>query len=171
MLGCQPNPPTMHAEAIANTPRKVMHIDLTTAKSHTHAHRQPSVTEISLLRVGRLLLLCLPGEPTTMAGRRLARAVKEVVEPAWGPGVRVRTIVGPGQLCLSGSGSGLCVHGMLRRKWWKLKGMAEAGKAGADGDRTNFFMDQRRLQKLWNTHVAGGHRRAHRHLQLIHHHL
>lgn len=29
------------------------------------------MTEISLLRVGRLLIACLPGEPTTMAGRRI----------------------------------------------------------------------------------------------------
>ncbi len=41
--------------------------------------RQPSIVEISVLRVGSFVILCLPGEPTTMAGRRLREAVYDQV--------------------------------------------------------------------------------------------
>lgn len=51
--------------------------------------RQPSIVEISIQRVGAFVILCVPGELTTMAGRRLRQAVKEKVEPAWGPDVQV----------------------------------------------------------------------------------
>ena len=37
--------------------------------------RQPSVVEIQILRVGQFVILCVPGELTTMAGRRLREAV------------------------------------------------------------------------------------------------
>jgi Neutral/alkaline non-lysosomal ceramidase, N-terminal len=51
--------------------------------------RQPAVVEISILRVGQLVLLCVPGEFSTMAGRRLREAVAEAVRHAWGAAVRV----------------------------------------------------------------------------------
>ncbi|KXZ50831.1 hypothetical protein GPECTOR_15g517 [Gonium pectorale] len=38
---------------------------------------QPRVTQITLLRLGRLLIACVPGEFSTMAGRRLKRALAE----------------------------------------------------------------------------------------------
>ncbi|EFJ45823.1 hypothetical protein VOLCADRAFT_63318, partial [Volvox carteri f. nagariensis] len=38
---------------------------------------QPRVTQISLLRLGQLVIACVPGEFTTMAGRRLKRALRE----------------------------------------------------------------------------------------------
>ncbi len=40
-------------------------------------HRQPRVTEVSLLRLGPLLVACLPGEPSTMAGRRIKAALRQ----------------------------------------------------------------------------------------------
>ena len=41
--------------------------------------RQPSVVEIQILRVGQFVILCVPGELTTMAGRRLREAVQTQV--------------------------------------------------------------------------------------------
>ena len=41
--------------------------------------RQPSIVEISVFRAGQLVILSVPGEFTTMAGRRLRRAVYEQV--------------------------------------------------------------------------------------------
>ena len=43
--------------------------------------RQPSVVEIQILRVGQFVILCVPGELTTMAGRRLREAVQASVPP------------------------------------------------------------------------------------------
>ena len=40
---------------------------------------QPAVVEISILRAGQLVILAVPGEFTTMAGRRLRRAVHDAV--------------------------------------------------------------------------------------------
>ena len=45
----------------------------------TDAHRQPAIVEIQILRVGQLVILCVPGELTTMAGRRLREAVHQQV--------------------------------------------------------------------------------------------
>lgn len=42
--------------------------------------RQPSVVDIQILRVGQFVILCVPGEFTTMAGRRLREAVTEKVQ-------------------------------------------------------------------------------------------
>lgn len=41
-----------------------------------HVLRQPAIVEIQILRVGQLVILCVPGELTTMAGRRLREAVQ-----------------------------------------------------------------------------------------------
>jgi hypothetical protein len=49
----------------------------------------PNVVDISLLRIGNLVVACVPGEFTTMAGRRLAAAVREAVAGAWGDDVTV----------------------------------------------------------------------------------
>lgn len=40
----------------------------------------PSVVEVQLLRVGQLFILVVPGEFTTMAGRRLKRVVSEAIK-------------------------------------------------------------------------------------------
>ena len=40
---------------------------------------QPSIVEIQILRAGQLVILCVPGELTTMAGRRLRKAVYDLV--------------------------------------------------------------------------------------------
>lgn len=37
----------------------------------------PSVVETQILRIGNLYLVGMPGEPTTMAGRRMRKAVKD----------------------------------------------------------------------------------------------
>jgi hypothetical protein len=50
----------------------------------------PSVVDVSLLRVGSLVIACIPGEMTTMAGRRLVRAVEDAVGGAWGPKLKAR---------------------------------------------------------------------------------
>ena len=41
--------------------------------------RQPSIVDVQILRVGQLVILCVPGEFTTMAGRRLRDAVADKV--------------------------------------------------------------------------------------------
>lgn len=50
---------------------------------------QPAIVEISVFRVGQFVILCVPGELTTMAGRRLKAAVKDKVQSAWGPEVEL----------------------------------------------------------------------------------
>jgi neutral ceramidase len=45
---------------------------------------EPSVVPISILRVGQLFILGVPGEFTTMAGRRLREAVEKVLVEAGG---------------------------------------------------------------------------------------
>lgn len=50
---------------------------------------QPSIVDVQILRVGQLAILCVPGEMTTMAGRRLRHAVAAKVGDAWGKGLRV----------------------------------------------------------------------------------
>ncbi|SPO20031.1 related to neutral ceramidase [Ustilago trichophora] len=42
----------------------------------------PSIVEVQILRVGRLFILIVPGEFTTMAGRRLKKVVGEAVKKA-----------------------------------------------------------------------------------------
>jgi hypothetical protein len=39
------------------------------------ARRQPAIVDIQILRAGQLVVLCVPGEFTTMAGRRLKEAI------------------------------------------------------------------------------------------------
>jgi hypothetical protein len=46
----------------------------------------PYTVEVQILRVGQLAILSVPGELTTMAGRRLKRAVRSVVRAARGGG-------------------------------------------------------------------------------------
>jgi hypothetical protein len=53
----------------------------------------PSVVDVSLFRIGNFVILNVPGEFTTMAGRRLRAAVREAVEEAWGKDVQVRAWV------------------------------------------------------------------------------
>jgi hypothetical protein len=45
---------------------------------------QPAIVPVSILRVGSLLIVAVPGEFTSMAGRRLRRVVRETVGGAWG---------------------------------------------------------------------------------------
>lgn len=56
----------------------------------------PNIVEVSLLRIGNLAIACMPGEVTTMAGRRLTRALKATVGDSWGPDLQVG-FVGSGQ--------------------------------------------------------------------------
>lgn len=57
---------------------------LDTGNAHIPYEWQPSVVEIQILRVGQFVILCVPGELTTMAGRRLREAVQAQVQPSWG---------------------------------------------------------------------------------------
>ena len=41
--------------------------------------RQPAIVEIQIMRIGQFVILCVPGEFTTMAGRRLREAVAQQV--------------------------------------------------------------------------------------------
>lgn len=45
----------------------------------------PYIVEIHILRLGSFAILAVPGELTTMAGRRLVAAVRSVIADAWGP--------------------------------------------------------------------------------------
>lgn len=47
----------------------------------TFVHRQPEIVPLQVLRIGRLFVLCFPGEITTMAGRRLRESVKKILSP------------------------------------------------------------------------------------------
>ncbi|PNW83601.1 hypothetical protein CHLRE_05g236500v5 [Chlamydomonas reinhardtii] len=54
---------------------------------------QPRITQVSLLRLGHLLVACLPGEPTTMAGRRIKRALAARFAAAASPGEPAPVVV------------------------------------------------------------------------------
>ena len=43
------------------------------------SNRQPAIVDIQILRVGQLVILCVPGEFTTMAGRRIKAAIYDQV--------------------------------------------------------------------------------------------
>jgi neutral ceramidase len=49
----------------------------------------PRTTSVTLLRIGNFVIVCMPGEFTTMSGRRVREAVRAVVAPVWGPDVNV----------------------------------------------------------------------------------
>src|SRR5687768_3832372 len=49
----------------------------------------PYIVEIQILRAGQFIILAVPGELTTMAGRRLVAAVRDVIEDSWGPEVHI----------------------------------------------------------------------------------
>jgi hypothetical protein len=52
-------------------------------------YRQPSIVDIQILRAGQLVILCVPGEFTTMSGRRLRQAVyDQVSHPQASPCIR-----------------------------------------------------------------------------------
>lgn len=45
---------------------------------------QPAIVDVQILRIGQLVILCVPGEFTTMSGRRLTSAVRAELEKAYG---------------------------------------------------------------------------------------
>ena len=51
---------------------------------------QPHVVDLSVARIGALVIVAVPGEFTTMAGRRMCAAVAQVIGDAFGPGLKVR---------------------------------------------------------------------------------
>ncbi|KAG7668226.1 hypothetical protein KSW81_002124 [Nannochloris sp. 'desiccata'] len=53
----------------------------------------PYIVEIQIIRVGQLVILAVPGEFTTMAGRRLKEAVRDVVAEAWGGAGKVHIVI------------------------------------------------------------------------------
>lgn len=63
-----------------------MHTDL---HSGSEIRRQPSVVDLQLLRIGNLIIACVPGEFTTMSGRRLREAVSNEFHSAGGLDVEV----------------------------------------------------------------------------------
>ncbi len=62
---------TNHTLSLSHTP--------TQNKQTNKHHRQPSIVDVSLFRIGSFIILCVPGEFTTMAGRRLKAAVRDAV--------------------------------------------------------------------------------------------
>ncbi|KAK9901622.1 hypothetical protein WJX75_005298 [Coccomyxa subellipsoidea] len=64
-------------------------IILDTGSVHVPYEWQPAIVDIQILRVGQLVILCVPGEFTTMAGRRLREAIYAQVSGSWGSDVRV----------------------------------------------------------------------------------
>jgi len=53
----------------------------------------PYIVEIQIVRVGQMVILAVPGEFTTMAGRRLKEALRDVVAEAWGGGGEVHIVI------------------------------------------------------------------------------
>ncbi|KAL6771623.1 hypothetical protein ACKKBG_A27130 [Auxenochlorella protothecoides x Auxenochlorella symbiontica] len=49
----------------------------------------PAIVEIGILRAGQFAILAVPGEFTTMSGRRLRAAVRDTVGEAWGKNLTV----------------------------------------------------------------------------------
>eukprot|EP00803_Ostreobium_quekettii_P008842 evm.model.scf_195.7 EVM.evm.TU.scf_195.7 scf_195:39486-43547(-) len=45
---------------------------------------QPAIVDVQILRVGQIVLLCVPGEFTTMSSRRLRAAIRNELEPSLG---------------------------------------------------------------------------------------
>jgi len=45
---------------------------------------QPEILKLQILRIGQFVLICVPGEVSTMAGRRLRSAVQAAVKDHWG---------------------------------------------------------------------------------------
>lgn len=67
--------PTPEQEA-CHAPKPIL---LDVGEMHFPYEWAPAVVEIQILRVGPFLILAVPGELTTMAGRRLRAAVRDVV--------------------------------------------------------------------------------------------
>lgn len=69
------------AQTSCQAPKPIL---LDTGNAHIPYEWQPSIVEIQILRVGQFVILCVPGELTTMAGRRLREAMQAQVQPSWG---------------------------------------------------------------------------------------
>ena len=73
---------TPTAEQIAcHAPKPIL---LDVGNMHYPYEWVPYIVEISILRVGNFVILAVPGEFTTMAGRRLKIAVQDAIGTAWG---------------------------------------------------------------------------------------
>ncbi|KAL4435206.1 hypothetical protein ABPG77_001888 [Micractinium sp. CCAP 211/92] len=77
--------PTAEQEA-CHAPKPIL---LDVGEMHYPYEWVPYIVEIQVLRIGQLVILAVPGEFTTMAGRRLKRAVEATVRDAWGEGLRI----------------------------------------------------------------------------------
>ncbi|KDD74656.1 neutral/alkaline non-lysosomal ceramidase, partial [Helicosporidium sp. ATCC 50920] len=77
--------PTAEQEA-CHSPKPIL---LDVGHMQTPYDWAPSIVEISILRAGSFAILCVPAEFTTMAGRRLRRAVADEVGQAWGPDLQL----------------------------------------------------------------------------------
>lgn len=70
------------AEQVAcHAPKPIL---LDVGEMHFPYEWAPAVVELSILRAGDFIILAVPGELTTMAGRRLRRAVRAALGGAWG---------------------------------------------------------------------------------------
>lgn len=50
---------------------------------------QPSIVDVQMLRLGQVVIVCVPGEFTTMAGRRLREKLCSKLKLAWGENLHV----------------------------------------------------------------------------------
>jgi len=85
------------------------------AKRACGARRQPSVVDVQILRAGQLVLLCVPAELTTMAGRRLREAVHARARAC--SGLRVMCRLQLLQLLPSAVVLSCCVRKRRGREW------------------------------------------------------
>lgn len=77
--------PTAEQEA-CHAPKPIL---LDVGEMHYPYEWVPYIVEIQVLRIGQLAILSVPGEFTTMAGRRLKRAVEATVRDVWGDGLHL----------------------------------------------------------------------------------
>ncbi|GMH38629.1 hypothetical protein BSKO_06513 [Bryopsis sp. KO-2023] len=62
---------------------------LDTGKMNKPYPWQPAIVDLVLLRVGQIVIACIPGEFTTMSGRRLTETLYKELAPFWGENVQV----------------------------------------------------------------------------------
>lgn len=75
--------PTREQEA-CHAPKPIL---LDVGEMHFPYEWVPYIVEIQIVRIGQMVILAVPGEFTTMAGRRLRKAVADAVGDAWGDDV------------------------------------------------------------------------------------
>ncbi|KAI9508374.1 Neutral/alkaline nonlysosomal ceramidase [Russula earlei] len=86
-------PPPNEDQVACQSPKPIL---LNTGYAHIPYEWSPSVVDVQMFRVGNLVILAIPGEMTTMAGRRIRNAIRArlIVDGIIGEGAYV-VIAGP----------------------------------------------------------------------------